>query len=67
MTGRTNGVKDFARAHPYVAFGALMLPVTYATTGDPVMAAFVGGAVAFGPEIAKGLNELQDEEGDDDE
>lgn len=61
---RTESAKSFARDHPYVAFGGLMIPVTYGVTGDPMMALFAGGIVAIGPEIAEGFQELNDDGGD---
>jgi len=54
--------KSFAKNHPYIAFGTLLLPVTWGVTGDVLTALFVAGAVAFGPEIAQGFNELEDED-----
>jgi hypothetical protein len=54
---RTEQLEAFARKHPHVAFGVLLLPITFGLTGDPTMALFVGGAVAFGPAIAEGLQE----------
>lgn len=63
---RTESAKAFAREHPYVAFGGLMVPVTYGVTGDPMMALFAGGIVAIGPEIAEGFQELNDEDSVDD-
>lgn len=62
---RVDNVQEFASDHPYVAFGGLMVPVTYGITGDPMIALFTGGIVAFGPAIAEGFSELQDDEKDD--
>jgi len=64
--------KQFARDYPYIASGALLTPVTYGITGDPTIALFAGGAVAFGPYIAEGLNDADlgnetDADGDSDE
>lgn len=76
MSTRVESAESFARDHPYVAFGGLLIPVTYGVTGDPMTALFTGGIVAFGPAIAEGFQELgdddnesdvDDEEGDDDE
>jgi len=61
---RTEQAQHFARDHPYVAFGGLLVPVTYGITGDPMTALFTGGIVAFGRQIADGLGD--DEEGDTD-
>jgi hypothetical protein len=64
---RTDELQQFARDHPYVAFGGLLIPVTYGITGDPMTALFTGGIVAFGPAIAEGFNELGDDETEEDE
>ena len=61
---RTDELQQFARDHPYVAFGGLLIPVTYGITGDPMTALFTGGIVAFGPAIAEGFNDLGDDEDD---
>lgn len=60
-------VKAGARAHPYVAFGVLLIPVTYGVTGDPMISLFTGGIVAFGPAIGEGFNELQEDDSSADE
>lgn len=75
MTNETEGedgprfelsdVKAGAREHPYVAFGLLLIPVTYGVTGDPMIALFTGGIVGFGPAIADGFDD--EEEDDQDE
>jgi hypothetical protein len=54
--------QEFARDHPYVAFGVLLIPVTWGVTGDALTSLFVGGAVAFGPALAEGFSELNDDE-----
>ena len=59
---RTEQAQEFARDHPYVAFGGLLVPVTFGITGDAFTALFTGGIVAFGPAIAEGFNELNDDE-----
>lgn len=53
--------KQFARDHPYIAFGALLIPVTYGITGDPMTALFTGGIVAFGKEIADGFTDKKED------
>lgn len=62
--------QEFAKDHPMVAFGMLLIPVTYGITGDPTTALFTGGIVAFGRSIADGLQDAgmtDSEDGDDDE
>lgn len=67
--------KAFAREHPYLAFGGLLIPVTYGVTGDPGTALFTGGIVGLGPYIAEGIDDAEfgnddndsDEDGDTDE
>lgn len=58
---RTKSAQDYARENPYVAFGLLLMPVTYGVTGDPMTALFTGGIVAVGPQIAEGFQELNDD------
>lgn len=57
MATRTENAQAFAKNHPYVAFGVLLVPITYAVTGDIMTAVFAGGIVAFGPAIGEGLRE----------
>jgi hypothetical protein len=59
---RVDDLQEFAREQPYFAFGVLLVPVVYALNGDPVIALFTGGIVAFGKSIADGFNELGDDE-----
>jgi len=58
--------KQFAKDHPYVAFGTLLVPVTWGVTGDSLTALFVGGTVAFGTKIAEGFNELETDDDEED-
>lgn len=62
MPDYADQAKEFAEDHPYVAFGALLVPVTWGTTGDALTSLFVGGAVAFGPAIASGLNDATEDD-----
>ncbi len=60
--------KEFARDYPYIAFGGLLIPVTYGITGDPGTALFTGGIVGLGPYIAEGLQDADvGNDGDGDE
>lgn len=58
-------LKAGAREHPYVAFGLLLIPVTYGVTGDPMIALFTGGIVGFGPAIADGFDDEEEDDRDE--
>lgn len=55
-------LKEFARAYPYIMFGILLIPVTYSITGDPGMSVFTGGIVAFGKQIADGIQDAKNDD-----
>lgn len=59
-TPSVDDIEDFARTHPHVMFGVLLIPVTYAITKQIGTSLFVGGIVAFGPAIAEGFQDAQD-------
>lgn len=61
-TPSVDQLQDFARTHPYVMFGLLMVPVTYSVTHDLGMALFTGGIVAFGPAIARGFQDANNQD-----